>query len=102
MNLTKGLKFAPTPTANKQELEEDIHKFCRRLRLVEFFIDKDSVVDESLIRNKSNFTPPKGRNSHLDQYIDTLSKFPLNKWTRIITWFYFRITKVSTYISYES
>lgn len=75
--LKKGLKFTPTPSANTEELEVDIQKFCRKLRLVEFFADKETEDDESLIRNKSKFTPKKGRNRELDEYIDSITKFPL-------------------------
>ena len=68
--LKKGLKFTPTPPVNHQELAEDIQTFCRKVRLVEFFADKNkNDDDESLVRNKSNFIPPSGRNTHLDSYI---------------------------------
>ena len=75
--LKKGLKFTPTPTANTKELEMDIHKFCRKLRLVEFFVDKEPEDDGSLARNKSKFIPKKGRNRHLVDYIDSVNKHPL-------------------------
>lgn len=75
--LRKGLKFTPTPTANTEEMEMDIKKFCRKLRLVEYFADKETEEDRSLIRNKSKFTPKKGRNRHLDDYIDSITKHPL-------------------------
>ena len=35
--LTQGLKFTPTPISNHPELEKDIDKFCRKLRLKELF-----------------------------------------------------------------
>ena len=44
---------------------------------MEFFADKEGEDDYSLIRNKSKFTPKKNRNNHLEQYIDNISKFPL-------------------------
>ena len=77
--LEKGLKFTPTPKAqNIPEMEADISHFCRKLRLAEFFLD-ESVNDDSLVRNKSTFTPGKGRNKELDQFIEHLAKFPLNE-----------------------
>ena len=71
------MKFTPTPTVDHQELTEDILKFCRRLRLTEFFADKESEEDESLVKNKSTFTPKTGRNKCLEDYIDSLSNYPL-------------------------
>lgn len=43
--LKRGLKFTPTPSIDHQELKEDIHKFCRRLRLVEYFADKNEEME---------------------------------------------------------
>ena len=74
--LTKGLKFTPVPkSGNKQELTEDLNAFNRKLRLAEYF---EGMEDEdiSLVRNKSNFTPPDKRKGALDEFIDTLEKFP--------------------------
>lgn len=76
--LENGLKFTPTPQkGNTEEIQEDLNQFCRKLRLSEFFLDI-SDEDESLVRNKSNFTPKPGRNKALDKFIDTVTKFPLN------------------------
>ena len=44
---------------------------------MEFFADKEGNDDNSLIRNKSKFTPKRNRNNNLEQYIDNISKFPL-------------------------
>ena len=52
--------------------------FCRKLRLSEYFLD-DKNEENSLVRNKSTFTPKPGRNKSLDQYIERLTKFPLEK-----------------------
>lgn len=71
--LKHGLKFTPTPETNEQELHVDIQEFGRKLRLKEFFADRTPENDESLVRNKSPFTPPKGRDVHLDKYINTIS-----------------------------
>ena len=67
--LEKGLKFTPTPrNSNIQELSKDISEFTRKVRLVEFF-DGCEDEDESLVRNKSNFVPPQGREEILDNFI---------------------------------
>ena len=61
--LTKGLKFTPVPKlGNEQELTEDLNAFNRKLRLAEYF---EGMEDEdiSLVRNKSNFTPPDKRST---------------------------------------
>lgn len=74
--MKRGLKFTPTPLIDHQELKEDIHKFCRRLILVEYFADKDGEDGESLVRNKSTFIPNSGRNKPLDDYMDSLLNYP--------------------------
>ena len=74
--LTKGLKFTPVPKlGNEQEPTEYLNAFNRKLRLAEYF---EGMEDEdiSLVRNKSNFTPPDKRNGALDEFIDTVEKFP--------------------------
>lgn len=38
-----------------------------------------SDTDESLAKTKSNFCPPRNRNITLDNYIDFLTKFPLEE-----------------------
>ncbi|CAC5404951.1 unnamed protein product [Mytilus coruscus] len=76
--LNKGLKYTPTPTADTDTLSVDIKEFCRKLRLKNHFRDQESKTDdESIVRNKSKFTPEKGKNKNLDLYIDHLSNFPL-------------------------
>ncbi|KAL5020728.1 hypothetical protein ScPMuIL_002188 [Solemya velum] len=74
--LEKGFKFTPTPKPNITEMKSDVQKFCRKLRLREFF-GYDTSTDNSLVRNKSNWAPNRGRDSHLDCFIDTITKFPV-------------------------
>ena len=74
--LTKGLKFTPVPKLGKeQELTEDLNAFNRKSRLAEYF---EGMEDEdiSLVQNKSNFTPHDKLNGALEEYIDTVEKFP--------------------------
>ena len=76
--LLKGLKFTPTPRGNKIELKPDINEFTRKLRLAEFF-HKEETIQESnnttpLVKNKSNFFPPKNRNRTLDTAVDFLNE----------------------------
>ena len=67
--LEKGLKFTPTPErGNQQELKEDIFEFTRKLRLAEYFYGTEDP-DISLVKNKSDFIPPRNRNAALDRYI---------------------------------
>ena len=78
--LTKyGLKFTPTPRADISELKTDVKKFCRKLRLMEYYADDpitDDNLDPSLVKNPSTFNPPPNRNLILDTYIDYLTKYP--------------------------
>ncbi len=87
--LAKGGKFTPVPGRNDKQLETDVSHFSRNLRLREFFhVDCDSLdtseddiqttqpSDDSLVRNKSTFIPPKGRNERLDNYIEFISNYP--------------------------
>ncbi|CAC5415569.1 unnamed protein product [Mytilus coruscus] len=74
--LSKGLKFTPTPQkSNYTEIQDDISNFCRKLRLTEEFFDQDNE-DESLVRNKSDYTPPRGINLTLDKYCEYITDFP--------------------------
>ena len=79
--LSKGLKFTPTPKKDMCEISADIQNFCTKLRKKEFFEEKSdaSDTDESLAKNKSNLCPPRNRNITLDNYIDFLTKFPLEE-----------------------
>lgn len=79
--LYKGLKFTPVPSDNVEELRTDVYKFTRKLRLTEFFHDKE-YIEESIVRNKSKFTPQHGRNDTLDTFIGYLNKFPIGKINR--------------------
>ena len=77
MLLSKGLKFAPVPHSNIPELKSDICNFSRRLRLREQFGNKNDR-DNSLVRNKSDYTPTPGKDDYLDTYIETIQKFPIS------------------------
>lgn len=73
--LSKGLKFTPTPNkSNPQDLTTDIKEYTRKLRLAEYFHsddDEENITETSLVKNKSNFNPKKGRNALLDTVCDT-------------------------------
>uniref|UniRef100_A0A0L8HZV6 Uncharacterized protein n=1 Tax=Octopus bimaculoides TaxID=37653 RepID=A0A0L8HZV6_OCTBM len=74
--LARGLKFTPTAsTPNPPEIKDDISEFCRKLRLTEAFIDLNNE-DDSIIKNKSNFIPSKGRNKALDDFCNHIQSFP--------------------------
>ena len=84
--LRSGLKFTPTPKPNNVELKSDIQEFTRKLRLIEFFhpenLDNFQGTRESvsgpLVKNKSNFYPPRNRNKFLDTTIDFINQQNLN------------------------
>ena len=75
--MSKGLKFTPPPPRNEIELKKDIQNFTRKLRLREFFSEENNngeAENESLVRNKGNFNPPRNRNNVLDIVVDYLNK----------------------------
>ena len=74
--LKRGLKFTPTPKHNKRELEVDLQEFQRKLRLLEHFNKSEPSQDISIVRNKSNFVPPKSNDEYLTLVLDSLSKLP--------------------------
>ena len=74
--LKKGLKFTPTPKANKNELRNDIQAFGRKLRLIEYYDSHQNETDQSIVKNKSNFVPAKTNDKHLELFVDSLSKYP--------------------------
>ena len=73
--LERGLKFTPTPT--KQELNEDRVEFTRKVRLVEYFEGNEDENDQTLVRKKSNWIPPKGRDSDLEAFVTNVTDIPL-------------------------
>lgn len=78
--LKKGLKFCPTPKSDKKELECDVLRFCRQLRLEEkYFSDNydQSTENVPLVRNKSTYNPPKCDDIVLEETISRLKKHPL-------------------------
>ena len=52
-------------------------EFTRKIRLTEYFEGNEDNTDESLVRNKSNWIPPKGRNNDLETFISNVVDIPL-------------------------
>ena len=76
--LKKGLKFCPVPkNSNLTELSADIRSFSRRMRLNEFFHNKD-YEQKSIMKKPSHFTPMPNRDEHLDRYCDFLTSLSSN------------------------
>ena len=76
--LRRGLKFTPTPLPNKIELKNDVQQFSRKLCLLEFFYkenesEEEKYSNDSIIKNRSAFNPPRNRDEILDQNIDFLN-----------------------------
>ena len=75
--LRKGLKFTPTPKSfNTSVNKNDNSEFCRKLRLAEFFHTTD-YSDDSVVKSKSNFCPPSGRNNYLDMLLNSIKNIPV-------------------------
>ena len=51
-------------------------EFTQKVRLVEYFKGTEDE-DESLVRNKSNWIPPKGRDRELDTFVSLVTDIPL-------------------------
>ena len=74
--LLKGLKFCPTPKKIDYVQERvDMNNVCRKIKLIEYFSGQ-TTTDESLLKNKSNFDPPPGRNPVIDNAVITLKNAP--------------------------
>ena len=52
-------------------------EFTRKVRLVEYFEGNEDESDQSLVRNKSNWIPPKGRDSDLEAFVTNVTDIPL-------------------------
>ena len=75
--LRKGLKFCPTPAVHEHQNIKDMNNFCRKLRLAEFFHDKE-INNEDLVKPSSAWIPERGRNEALDisiEYLQSLVKY---------------------------
>ena len=57
-------------------MKEDLAAFTRKVRLLEYFDGKEDDDDDSLVRNKSDFTPPKNQNNALENFINNLENMP--------------------------
>ena len=74
--LGKGLKFTPHPKRQIHKNWQKISEFTRKYRLVEYFEGMEHD-DEFLVRNKSNFVPPNGREQLLDNFVENTINIPL-------------------------
>ena len=75
--LRRGLKFILIPLPNRIELKNDVQQFSRKLRLLKFFYkekesEEEKSSDDSIIKNISEFYPPRNKDNLLDQNIDSL------------------------------
>lgn len=76
--LEKGLKFTPTPIKKDlNEINKDLNEFTRKFRLAEYFHGTEDR-DISIVRDKSNWTPPLGRSQALDNFVKSVNEIPLN------------------------
>ena len=76
--LHRGLKSTPNPLPNKIKLKNNVEQFSRKLRLLSFFYrenesEEGKSSDNSIIKNKSAFNPPRNRNKILHQNIYSLN-----------------------------
>ena len=86
-----GLKFTPIPQRNLIELRTDIRKFCRKLRLIEFFAEESTIEDNSVVKPESTFHPNRNCHPILDIYIDFL--YPLEEKARQMEKVKYNLTK---------
>ena len=60
-------------------MKNDVQQFSSKLRLLEFFYkekesEEEKFSNDSVIKNKSAFNPPRNRDKGLDQNIDSLNR----------------------------
>ena len=63
--LKLALSFTPTPKQDIGELENDIFQFTRKLRLV-YHQRNSNIVDESIFKLESKYTPKPNENADLE------------------------------------
>ena len=63
--LKLGLSFTPTPKQNIAELENYSFQFTRKLRLV-YHYRNSNIVDESIVKLESTYTPKPNENTDLE------------------------------------
>ena len=75
--LLRRLKFTPTPQSNSIQLTCDLKTFARKLRLTEYFdyhnVTPTGLKNESLVKGKSMFFPPRNRNKELETHISFIN-----------------------------
>ena len=74
----KGLTFTPAPPSNKAKLRVESSEFVKKLRLKEYFVDKNYVSD-NFVRPKSEFTPKTGRVPELDDLASEIEKIEVEE-----------------------
>ena len=76
--LSKGLKFAPTPTGiDRAVLKAELETFGRKLRLKWHFRNSESITPINPFRRKSKFNP-KGVDTAIEMYLSCLEEEILN------------------------
>ena len=73
-----GFKFTPTCLPDKIELTKNVQQLSRRLRFLELSYtenqsEEEKSSDDSIIKSKSAFKPPRNRDKILDQNTDLLN-----------------------------
>lgn len=72
--------FTPTPSAQTEDLTQDIREFSRRLRLSELMYDhaKDEERDDSIVKtNMATFKPRTSDDERLGLFLDNLNNIHL-------------------------
>ena len=79
--LLRGLKFLPTTKSNSIQLTCDLKTFAHKRRLTEYFDDCNVMPieqkNQSQVKGKSNFYPPRNRNKELETYISFVNNIDI-------------------------
>ena len=79
--LSMGVKFTPNPPhVDRLNVEENLRRFDRNLRLREYFADSDSPVDSDTVkyRKKTTWTTPPNRDKALDMFLSVVDSELMN------------------------
>ena len=76
----KGLSFTPAPPPNEAQLRQESSEFTRKLRLKEYFVDKNNeFIPNDIVRPKSDFTPKSGCVPELDDISSEIETMEINE-----------------------